>query len=566
MPSFISARSYVFSLLQVLLIVIPFAVGIDLPLYRTVTRRLDKRDNGSTAIGLGDVLDVTYNVVMSVGSTVTTLVVDTGSSDLWLVSDAYTGNGSEAEIPLYSHTAFQPTGLDAELFYGDSRTGTYASGPIGGDMAGIAGLSTNNQSFAAINRTNTTVFQTGSAGILGLGFPPISMIWRQLLQAALADEGSPLSKRELSPNISSNVDTGTIGHPPFPSFEFLTPAITKRRKRLSDPSHTDFAIASFAMFGPLLARLVLQQALDQPLITTTLQRDTVQLGGNAGVLSLGGLPAGVREEQLVWVPVRAYTADQGGLPPPTDAPNEVYPLVWEVPVDDVYFDDVKLPQSALASPAISLSALIDTGNSLIRGPRDILSHIVARTGSTFDCSVAHNLSFLIGGMLFPVDPRDFARPISSESGDDAVAKCSPALAATDPPGVGGFLYSWSLGDPFLKSAMVAYYYGNLTHPSQDPPRVGLLSTVPANVTQDLQDAVEAAISNGGFPATSNAAPSGTLAPTLSGLDIIPPPTHSSNVSVFWTSGAATCTNNVALWIPLLVGMVSGLVLLGSLQI
>lgn len=39
---------------------------------------------------------------------------------------------------------------------------------------------------------------------------------------------------------------------------------------------------------------------------------------------------------------------------------QVYPLVWEIPVDDVYFDGQKLPRSTVSSPSISLSALLDT--------------------------------------------------------------------------------------------------------------------------------------------------------------------------------------------------------------
>lgn len=92
------------------------------------------------------------------------------------------------------------------------------------------------------------------------------------------------------------------------------------------------------------------------------------------------------------------------------------------------------------------------GNSLIRGPQDVIANILARLGghtTVFDCSIAHNLSFQIGGVLFPVDPRDFAQPSPAGSSDQM--SCTPALAATDPPGNGGFLYSWSLGDPFLKS-------------------------------------------------------------------------------------------------------------------
>ena len=137
----------------------------------------------------------------------------------------------------------------------------------------------------------------------------------------------------------------------------------------------------------------------------------------------------------------------------------------------MYFDGVKLPRSALSPPTISFSALVDTvsvtvlyqccsavdvyqGNSLIRGPQDIVQHIYALIGDSFDCSKPHNLSFQVGGVQFPVDPRDFAQPMPVRPGTvypDNAARCSPALAATDPPREGGFLYSWSLGDPFLKS-------------------------------------------------------------------------------------------------------------------
>lgn len=48
--------------------------------------------------------------------------------------------------------------------------------------------------------------------------------------------------------------------------------------------------------------------------------------------------------------------------------------------------------------------------------------------------------------MFPVDPRDLTNQVY----DDSVEFCNPKITATDPPAVGGFLYSWSLGDPFLK--------------------------------------------------------------------------------------------------------------------
>ena len=91
---------------------------------------------------------------------------------------------------------------------------------------------------------------------------------------------------------------------------------------------------------------------------------------------------------------------------------------------------------------------------MIRGPQDVVDHIITLLGDTFDCSVPHTLSFEIGGVLFPVDPRDFAHPNTPHNNAAYPAfntRCRPALVPTDPPSSDGFLYSWSLGDPFLKS-------------------------------------------------------------------------------------------------------------------
>jgi hypothetical protein len=48
--------------------------------------------------------------------------------------------------------------------------------------------------------------------------------------------------------------------------------------------------------------------------------------------------------------------------------------------------------------------------------------------------------------------------------------------------------------------LAAFHYGNLTHPSQDAPKVGFLSTVPENAEDLLRAAVDNAQNNGGnFP-------------------------------------------------------------------
>ena len=73
-------------------------------------------------------------------------------------------------MTVYPQSTFRYSGVDVEMLYGDSRTGTYATGMVGEDTVDLAGLTQQNQFFAAINSTNTSVIEFGAAGIFGLGF------------------------------------------------------------------------------------------------------------------------------------------------------------------------------------------------------------------------------------------------------------------------------------------------------------------------------------------------------------------------------------------------------------
>ena len=291
-----------------------------------------------------------------------TAPTDSGSADLWIISDQCQGKCSSAvpRVPLYSQHALAPAGRAVRLFYGDSHTGTHAYGPIGTDTVRLGGLAAPGQYLAAITDTNTSVLDAGSAGILGLGFPPISIIWRELVAADVAGSKLPGFGR-------ADAGGSDYGARAFPSLGFLSGAAPAGpHKRGPEPSPPPSAADSFATFGPLLARLVTLEMLSRPLVVAALQRDTLSLGGgHAGTLSLGAMPPGLSEDDLTWVPVRGYKASEGGLPPPPQAPDEVYPLVWEVPIDDVYFDGAKLPRSTLSPPSLPLSALIDTVRPVI---------------------------------------------------------------------------------------------------------------------------------------------------------------------------------------------------------
>jgi len=282
-------------------------------------------------------------------------------------------------------------------------------------------------------------------------------------------------------------------------------------------------VASTPENGPLLSRVVSSGGLASPMFSITLQRDTIDVGGT-GQLSVGKLPDGISSSSLTWVPVRLYSQDEGGLTPPQFAPNEIYPLRWEIPLDGVYLDGQKLADSNITWNGISstsVTALIDTGNSLIRGPKDVVQNILSSVSSTYGanilsnpsaqaslpCSTPRSLAFQIGGMMFPVDPRDFIGP--GQDGD-TINCLANKVVPSDAPSQGA-LFSWSLGDPFFKSNVVAFHYGNLTHPSVDPPRIGFLSTVPHNAAQLLREAVQNASRTGGFESTMHIAPTGVAA-------------------------------------------------------
>ncbi|KAJ3572338.1 hypothetical protein NP233_g3142 [Leucocoprinus birnbaumii] len=503
--------------------------GVHLPLIRAPNSVSMERREESGSARLGNYLDL---VMVEINGIATPVLIDTGSSDLWVVSDACTTGCDDASgIPLIPHSVVNSTGIDVSLLYGDSGTGTYAYGIIGNGNVDLAELRVSAQQFAMINRTNADVIESGSSGILGLGFPINSVLWNtifvdQYLHSNPSEQSDTLSLTPRQPPRSHqrhSFPRSGLRHSHFPDLSFSDAEIahTDQHSARATDSLSDLVFRSYGDIAPFLGRLIATKEID-PIFAVTLQRDTVDIGGNIGQLSIGGFPPGVQNDSFTWVPVRGYTRNQGGLPAPVDSPGETYPIAWEIPVDDVYLDGKILPRSNLSSSSISLSALIDTGNSLIRGPEDVVGEIDRRIGSSFPCSEPHTLAFSIGGKLFPVDPRDFL----FQEYTNSVSICNANVVATDPPAVGGYLFSWSLGTPFLKSVMSAFYYGDLQYPSRDPPRVGLMSTVPQDASERLQIAIKSANSgDGSFPYSSEPAPATHTSSTQNAK--IPEPTESA---------------------------------------
>ncbi|KAJ3489681.1 hypothetical protein NLJ89_g11508 [Agrocybe chaxingu] len=256
-------------------------VGYDIPIMtkkaRSTGSRNRRRGNASGSVGLGNNVDLLYTVPIEVGNNVFAVNLDTGSSDLWVVSDTCRrGACSGARTARYPQSSVPSGGANVNMTYGDSTTGTFASGAVGLDTATIAGVSMNQQAFGVVNDTSNFLVQFEAAGIFGLSFPAASRVQ----QAVVTRNSGP-------------IDT------------------------------TDKFIESTYTSGPLLPRIAMSGALELPMFTVQFQRNTIDVGGE-GLLTLGKLPDGVDNSSLTWVPVRPYSVAEGGMDPPSWAPNEVY--------------------------------------------------------------------------------------------------------------------------------------------------------------------------------------------------------------------------------------------------
>ena len=80
---------------------------------------------------------------------------------------------------------------------------------------------------------------------------------------------------------------------------------------------------------------------------------------------------------------------------------------------------------------------------------------------------------------------------------------------------------------WVNSVLAAFYYGNITHPSRDPPKMGFLSTVPQDAESQLVSAVAAVKKGDNLPCRF------LLPPALSPFFYPPPPYSSIGSGTKW---------------------------------
>merc|ERR1719440_1773613 len=174
-----------------------------------------------------------------------------------------------------------------------------------------------------------------------------------------------------------------------------------------------------------------QKLISEPVFAFYLPDDA----GAQGELVLGGIDKSHYTGELVSVPLT----------------NETY---WEVSLDGLKFGDTAIVSS-------SMKAIIDSGTSLLAGPKDMVSKLATAAGATslmgkeyiVDCSKVSSLpdlDFTLGGKAFKLAGSDYVLQEGSQ--------CLFALMGIDVPAPNGPLFI--MGDVFMRKYYSVFDYGN----------------------------------------------------------------------------------------------------------
>lgn len=132
---------------------------------------------GITAVTLSD-NQQSYYAIIKTGNISLRVVLDTASSDLWVVSSSCQ-NATCTKVPRYPLSYDSPTFTvvndNTTTFIAQYADTTFASGFIARETIQVSDLTLADQVFALITSSNVTLTDQAS-GIMGLGFPRLSSI------------------------------------------------------------------------------------------------------------------------------------------------------------------------------------------------------------------------------------------------------------------------------------------------------------------------------------------------------------------------------------------------------
>ncbi|KAJ7708902.1 acid protease [Mycena rosella] len=365
----------------------------------------------NTAVLAGADLDQEYLSNITVGGQTFTAIVDTGSSDTWLVKKGFKcfnltgtpestetcGFGSDGFDTATSKTFKTLPNVSFNISYGD---GEFLSGPVGFDTVSVGGLTVKQQELgtpdlAAWNGDGV------NSGLLGLAYPGLTSVYNT-----------------------------------------------------TDP--TKASSANHIAYDPFFFTAVKQNMVTNPFFSVALDRgtpsDDSDMTPNLGYVAFGGMAPVALDKTAATVPVQGYSATTGN---PSNK-NPVY-FYYTVDVDAYVFSgSAKLNTS-------NSNTILDTGTTLNYLPTKVVKAYNAGfvPKATYDAdqdlyfvgcnATAPAFSVTIAGKKFPIDARD--QVLEAGTDDDGNVVC---ISGTQNGGADTPDNVFILGDVFLHNVVSTF--------------------------------------------------------------------------------------------------------------
>ncbi|KAJ7457963.1 acid protease [Mycena galericulata] len=367
-----------------------------------------KQNVGDTDVLDGAAFDQEYVVNITVGGKYFNVILDTGSSDLWVVKEGFScfdlnGTAVPASTCDFGPSQFSPADSPTfqtfpnVTFFVEYGSGEHLRGPAGFDTVTIGGLSVSHQEIG-VPDLNAFLGDGVSEGVLGLAFPRLTSMYN-----------------------SSGYQV------PYDGF-FLTAVAQKKSKTL-----VHFSIS-----------------LDRP---TFAQGENDPFDPNLGLLAFGGIAPVPTLRTATTVPFQGYQlSNSEGVFAPSNSTSVEF-LWYTIDIDSYIF---------LGSEAVvtkNNNTILDTGTTLNILPTPVAVAFNARFDppATLDSSgnyivdcnaTAPAFAVVIAGVAFSIDPKDQIVP----KGDGAKGCWSGTQDGG--PDVAGNLFI--LGDVFFHNVVTTF--------------------------------------------------------------------------------------------------------------
>ncbi|KAL8670808.1 MAG: hypothetical protein Q9168_004669 [Polycauliona sp. 1 TL-2023] len=370
--------------------------------------------NATVGIAPMDLGNLVYTTNITFGKQTFEAIVDTGSSDTWLVESGFRCTQGSAQIPApLSECAFGPPvtvassptfkqiqGQSFEIAYAD---GTFVTGIVGTEDVTLGGITVKNQEVGIVNHADWNG-DNSTSGLIGLAFPSLTGAYRGNDPDAVADS-------DLVP---------------------YTPLFT-------------------SMF---------MQGLVAPLFSIAIDREGEETGG---LLALGGLPPVNHSDVFACTPLKMTAKKHTGSGvngTTSDAPQyRYYTIFVDSFISQTGNNSTEVPIGAgETTDDTPFNMHVDSGTSLIYVPEDAADAVNA----LFDPPAEHNFSLeqydvdceakapdlavKIAGRAFHLNPADLIAKASDGS-------CFTGIGAT-------YGEQGILGDVFMRNVVAVFDIGH----------------------------------------------------------------------------------------------------------